>query len=172
MPEEIRPPGGETPPLPEHPDVRSEPTDANFRAILFILIGSVVVGAIIYGLVTVFFNDWQGHEAAVKQSPFPLAPGPSTALPAGPRLEQIDRMAGIERPNVNERFTTKEEVLNSYGPTDEEGFVHIPIERAMKMLENKLPARAEPPADQSRRSDGLVDSGEPNSGREFRGRPR
>ncbi len=78
-------------------------------------------------------------------------------------------MAGIERPNVYERQASREEILNSYGPTTEEGFVHIPIERAMKMLENKLPARAEPPADQTRRSDGLVDSGEPNSGGIFRG---
>ncbi len=168
MPEETRPDEQ----LPEHPDVRREPTDANFRAILFILIGSAVVGAFIYGGVAVFFNDWKGHEAEVKQSPFPLAPGPSAALPAGPRLEQVDRMAGIERPNVYERQASREEVLNSYGPTTEEGFVHIPIERAMKMLENKLPARAEPPADQRRRSDGLVDSGEPNSGLEFRGGQR
>ena len=148
MPEETRPDDN----LPEHPDVRHEPTDANFRAILFILIGAAVVGAFIYGLVTVFFNDWRRHEAVVKQSPYPLAPAPSAdphvlpPLPAGePRLEQVDRMAGVERPNINERFTTKEEVLNSYGPTTEEGFVHIPIERAMKMLENKLPARTAPP---------------------------
>ncbi len=41
----------------------------------------------------------------------------------------------------------------------------------MDLLENKLPARAEPP-DAADCADGLIDGGEPNSGREFRGKQR
>ncbi len=175
-PEEIRRPddGGL-----EHPNVHREETDASFRAILYLLIGAAAIALVIYLGITAFFSGWRDHETAVKKSPFPLATRPSAdprdlpPLPAGePRLEQIDRIAGIEKPNINERYTAKEEVLHSFGSTQEKGFVHIPIERAMKMLENKLPARAEPPADKAWRADGLIDSGESNSGREFRRRPR
>jgi hypothetical protein len=56
--------------------------------------------------------------------PYPLAPGPSTALPAEPRLEQIDRLEGVERPNVYKREEAKEGVLNRYGPTAEQGYIH------------------------------------------------
>jgi hypothetical protein len=37
----------------------------------------------------------------------------------------------------------------------------------MRLLENKLPARPAPSAEQERRSGGLVDAGEPSSGRLF-----
>jgi hypothetical protein len=80
-------------------------------------------------------------------------------------------VAGVERLNVYERQAAREDLLNRYGTTREEGFVHIPVGRAMTLLENKLPARKEPPAGQRRRGDGLVDGGEPNSGRLFRGEP-
>ncbi|HBI43193.1 MAG TPA: hypothetical protein DDY78_10105 [Planctomycetales bacterium] len=166
MSEEICHPDGRI----EHPDVRREETDVSFRPILFLLIGAAVVAVVIYVGVTLFFYGWRDHETAVKQSPFPLAAMPSTDLPAGPRLDQIDRLAGIEKLNDNERLSAKEVILNSSGPTEEKGFDHIPIERAMKMLENKLPFRDKQPAD-AWRADGLIDSGEPNSGREFRGRP-
>jgi hypothetical protein len=120
-----------------------------------------------------FFVGVKDEQARVKKSPYPLAPGPSTALPREPRLEQIDRLAGVETPNVHERETSRLEVLQSYGPTSEEGFMHIPIEQAMKLLaaspQYKLKARPEPSADQKRRSGGLVDAGESNSGRMFRG---
>jgi hypothetical protein len=176
MPEEIRHPEG---PI-EHPYVSREETDASFRAILFLLIGSAGVALVIYLLITVFFFGWRDHETAVKKSSFPLAPAPSTnpraltPLPAGePRLEQVDRMAGIETPNVYDRQAAKEAVLHSFGSNkDEKDFVHIPIEEAMKRVENKLPVRATPPADHAWRADGLIDSGESNSGREFRGKPR
>jgi hypothetical protein len=171
--EEIRHPDGRI----EHPNVRREETDASFRAILFLLIGAAVVAVVIYIGITLFFFGWRSHETSVKKSSFPLAPTPSTALPAEPRLEQIDRMAGIDMGNVNERMTAKEEVLKSFDDlTGKKKFVHIPIEWAMKWLdkkENRLPARAAPPPpDKAWRADGLIDSGEPNSGREFRGKTR
>ena len=176
MPEEVPPPVGGTvsdhATTVEHPEVRVEKTDARFRPILFLLLGTMVFAALIYVVVWGFFDHWRQHEEAVKKSPFPLAPEPSTALPAGPRLEEVDRMAGIEKPNVYQREKSKEDVLNSLGRTKEDGFVRIPIDRAMDLLENKLPARAAAAERGGLRADGLIDGGGPNSGREFRGKQR
>jgi hypothetical protein len=152
--------------------VRFEPTDASFKAVLWILLGAVVFAAVMFPVVLWFFYDFRRYQADIKKSPFPLAAAPSTALPPEPRLEQLDRASGVETPNVYARQEAREGVLNSYGPTGEEGFVHVPIERAMRQLENKLPARAGPPPEQARRGAGLVDAGEPNSGRMFREKPR
>jgi hypothetical protein len=83
-------------------------------------------------------------------------------------LEQLDRVAGLERSNVHVREESKEAILRSLGPTADEGFVHVPIERAMALLADKMPVRPATPADQQRREGGLVDGGEPNSGRAFK----
>jgi hypothetical protein len=164
MAEEIHHPDGRI----EHPSVRYEHSDANFRAIVIIILSTMALAALIQTAVLAFFLDFRSYQEGIKKSPYPLAPSPSTALPAEPRLEQIDRLAGVESANVYERMARKEEDLNRYGETPEQGFVHIPIERAMKLLENKLPARPELPAEQAKRSGGLVDAGESNSGRMFR----
>lgn len=180
MPDEIRHPDGGI----EHPDVNREETDAKFTPILLILIGAAGLAVVIHLVIWAFMVGWRDHEAAVKKSSFPLAPAPSTdptvlsPLPAGePRLEQVDRLAGVSTPNVYDRQAAKERVLNSPDLTEETGFVkHIPIEWAMKQtLENKkfaLPVRATQPTDEAWRADGLIDAGESNSGREFRGKKR
>jgi hypothetical protein len=158
----------------EHPAVRYEHSDANFRWILRIVLGAVVFAAVVHFVIWQFFRDYGRYQDEVKQSPYPLAPAPSTALPPEPRLEQLDRTAGIERPDVYKRELSREEILDSYGATEEKGYMHIPIERAMAYLvdKNKLPARAAPPAGVQSRDDGLVDAGASNSGRMFRKRPR
>jgi hypothetical protein len=151
-----------------NPEVRYEPSDARFKPIFLILVAALVLGVLIHLALWWFFHDYRNYQARIKKSPFPLAPGPSTALPRGPRLEQINRLAEIETGDVYERLAVKEEVLRTYGQTSEKGFVRIPIEQAMKHLENKLPARAQPSPEQQRRSGGLVTGGESNSGRLFR----
>ena len=118
-----------------------------------------------------FYHRYRDYETSIKESPFPLQQGPSDGLPAEPRLEQVNRMAEIEKGNVYLMEETKERILHSYGSTPEANFVHIPIKRAMDLLANKLPARAEPAGD-AKKENGLVDSGESNSGRMFRGEPR
>jgi len=115
---------------------------------------------------TFFFQRQNRYETVARESPFPLAPEPSKTLPPEPRLEQLDRLKGVESSNAYERQLSKEEVLASYGPTEEKGFVHIPIEQAMHYLAGKLPARPEQADDQ--RASGLLDAGGPNSGRMFR----
>jgi hypothetical protein len=159
--EEIRHPDGRI----EHPSVRNEPTDVNVRAIVGILVIALVLGAIIHGAIFGFFNGYRDYLSEARRSPFPLAPVPANGLPPEPRLEQLDRMEDIERGNVYLREKAKEETLTSFGPTDEKGYVHIPIEQAMKQI--KLPARKTQPQTAAR-DRGLVDSGEPNSGRMFR----
>src|SRR5437588_12930720 len=83
--EEIRYPDGRI----EHPTVRFKPTDANFRWALAGVGAVLVLMAVIYGAVLWFFNDYRDYEAGIKTSPYPLAPTPSTTLPAEPRLEQL-----------------------------------------------------------------------------------
>lgn len=155
----------------EHPSVRYERSDASFRWIFCIILGTMAFAAIVQSVVLAFFYHYRDYQAEIKKSPYPLAPSPSTALPRGPRLEQVDRVAGVETPNVYKREVSNLEILNSYGPIQEEGFVHVPIDRAMQYLieEKKLPARPPLSPEQARRSEGLVDSGESNSGRVFRG---
>jgi hypothetical protein len=164
MADEIRHPDGRI----EHPSVRHEPTDVQFGPILLILIGSAGFAVVVLVALWWFFAGYRDYQARVKESPFPLAPGPSTAVPPEPRLEQIDRNAGVVRENVYVREATREEVLRTYGPTDEEGYIHIPIDQAMALLAKKPPAHAQPPRDRGWREGGLVDAGEPNSGRLFR----
>lgn len=166
-PAEIRHPDGRI----EHPSVRHERGDASFRWILVILIGAMGFAALVHYVLLQFFYDYRGYEAAIKKSPYALAPTPSERLPPEPRLEPLDRTSGIESSNIYVRLADKEAILNSYGTTGQKGFVHIPIDRAMTYLENKLPARPEPAANQWRQ-DGLVDAGESNSGRMFRGQPK
>jgi hypothetical protein len=152
-----------------HPEVRYERSDASFVWILGLILGAMAFAALVHYLVLVFFFDYRDYQSAIKKSPFPLAPGISDVLPRQPHLEPLDRLEKVERSNVYVREANREEVLNSYGLTNEEGFVHVPIQEAMKYLENKLPARAAP-ADRQRDS-GLVDAGESNSGRLFHRRP-
>jgi|GEM_PF-1467474 len=164
--EEIRHPDGRI----EHPRVRFERNDANFSPILIILIVVMGIATIHFASVWWFFKQYRAHQAAIKQSAFPLQPGPSNQLPAEPRLEPINRMAAIEKGSVYVIEASRERILNSYGAL-ESGYVHIPIQRAMDLLANKLPARPKP-AGNAQKENGLVDAGEPNSGRMFRGEPR
>jgi hypothetical protein len=168
MPDEIHHPDGRI----EHPSVRYERTDASFGCILSILIAALIFGIVAFAGVRLFFDEYRNYQAEIKKSPYPLAPEPSTALPREPRLEQIDRLAEVETPNVHEREAAKEKILNSYGATQESGFVHVPIERAMSLLADKLPVRAKPPANQTEHSNGLIDAGESNAGRVFRRRAK
>jgi hypothetical protein len=157
----------------ENPSVRHERTDASFRAVLLITLGAMVFAAVVHYVLLMFFFHERSEQAAIKKSNFPLAPSPSTALPREPRLEQVERLSGdAAKVNVYERQVPRLETLNDYGATPEEGFIHVPIDRAIELLAGKLPHREESSADQKQRSSGLVDAGESNSGRLFRGRPK
>jgi hypothetical protein len=158
----------------EHSTVRHERTDASFGWIFGLVVAAAILGLIVFAVVWGFFDYERNRLADNRKSAFPLAPGPRTALPPEPRLEQLDRLAEIEKSNVFARQKAKEEVLTSYGTTDEKGYVHVPIAQAMKLLAStkKLPVREEK-ASPEPHDNGLVDGGAPNSGRLFnRRKPR
>jgi hypothetical protein len=157
-----------------HSSIRFETRDVAFRFVLIVFVATVLVGATIFGLVYVFFRADTARLATRRESEFPLAEHPSNELPAEPRLEQVDRLAGIARENVYVRESAQEGQLDLYGETKEKGFVHIPIRRAMEALmeapEGPLPVRKDVPT--TNKDNGLLDSGSPNSGRKFREAPK
>ena len=91
MAEEIRHPDGRI----EHPSVRHEPTDASFRWILGTVVAAAILGVVIHFLILIYFNRARDALAQTRQSRFPLAAKTSWSLPLEPRLEQLDRLAGI-----------------------------------------------------------------------------
>ena len=149
-----------------NPSVQHERTDLDAVWIFGLAAGFLVLAIVIYAALWWLFNHYAQYHASIKQSAFPLAEE-KAALPPTPRLEEIDRMAGFERSNVYVREAAKEAVRDAYGATEEKGYVRIPVQRAMKLLENRLPARTQPGQDQ-RRQQGLIDGGGPNSGRMMR----
>jgi hypothetical protein len=161
--EEIRHPDGRI----EHPAVRFETRDASFPWAVGLFFGAVGLSALGFYLLWFFFTEYRSYQATIKKSPFPLAAQPNTAPPVEPRLEQVDRLMGVESNSVYQRQLEREKKLHAYGPTPEKGYVHVPIEQAMKHLADKLPARKESPKDEHK-ANGLVDAGESNSGRMFR----
>jgi hypothetical protein len=164
--EEIRYPDGRI----EHPQIRYERRDVNFRWILGLALGAMVFAAFVHWIIWVLFLKYDVYESNIKRSHYPLAATPANGLPAEPRLEQPKRLAKDLDENVYLREAAREAVLASYGQTRDKGYVHIPIDRAMDMLAGKLPSRKQPPRD-DRKSSGLLDAGEPNSGRIFREAP-
>ncbi len=153
-----------------HPEVRYDTSDASFRWVFAVVVGGVVVLGIMHVVIHSFYHSYGDYQDEIKKSRFPLAPGPATALPPEPRLEQLNRLQQVQRSNVYIREESREKILSSYGP-DEAGYIHIPIDRAMDQLAGKLPVREQQPSeDQARRQNGLVDDGESNSGRIFRGK--
>jgi hypothetical protein len=138
-PEEIRHEDGRI----EHPSVRSEPTDASLGWITGIVIGAAVLGAIICFAVLGFFHQSNRTLNEARKSRFPLRPPKPYVLPPEPRLEQLNRLNDDPRSNIYIRQEEKLDILNGYGPTPESGFIHIPIDRAMRLLAGKLPARDE-----------------------------
>jgi hypothetical protein len=152
---------------PENPSVRYEPTDASFRWIMGIVLAAILLAALMHVAITGFFRWSKANQDSVKASRFPLAAKPSTIVPPEPRLEQLNRLQGLgSHPDA---MAVNEADLHQFGPTDRPGYVHIPIERAIELIPEKLPVRKDqPPDDQLRHQNGLVGDGESNSGRLFR----
>ena len=101
---------------------------------------------------------------------FPLAPHPLSELPAKPRLDPLEKLSTDVATRMYHRHDKMMEQLQSYGSTSDKDFVHVPIDRAIETLAGKLPVR-KTSVKNSLQDNGLVDSGEPNSGRLFRKAP-
>jgi len=98
-----------------------------------------------------------GAEQAVSQPTYP----------SQPRLEPIivddTRLSADYWALEHERGL----ILDTYGSTKEEGYMHIPIEQAMRLAVKKLPVRSANPS-AAAKSRGLFTGGESNSGRVYR----
>lgn len=152
----------------EHGGARYERKDIPWRWLLVTVVVLCCFGAIHAYTIWKFYWFKADAQRSEAESPYSAAPVDPGKLPPEPRLEQIDRMAGIDRSNVHKRLAAKEKILNGYGPTPEKGFVHIPIEQAMKAIAGQLPVKVKSKGETSGDS-GLLGSGEPNSGRMLRG---
>ena len=100
----------------------------------WLLVAMVLSLGLVYGVFYLFERQKTGRDAAVQQ--FPLAAGQEKEPPA-PRLQtQPFRDVYLLKQGQNERLT-------SYGWADRaNGFVHIPIDRAMELTrEMHAPAR-------------------------------
>jgi hypothetical protein len=124
---------------PHNPSVRHEPTDANFRWIMCIGVASLVLAVLIHwGLLEALFG-YCAYQARIKESTFPLAEGQKQELPRQPLLEPLERLAPRGEVRAPARQPPEENQLDRYGPTPEEGYVRIPINRAMRLVEDQLP---------------------------------
>jgi hypothetical protein len=149
----------------EHPEVGFEPTDIRLRGVLAVLVVFACLLPFHQYLMLKLLDHDRRRSTVSEEAGFPPV-SQAAALPRGPRLEQLDRLAGIEASDVYRREEAKESILHSYGPTREKGFVHVPIDWAIEQAANQLPFRAKQP--RAARDRGLIDAGESNSGRMFR----
>lgn len=139
--QEIRHPDGRI----EHPAVRFERRDIHFGWVLALVVAACCV-LVVHFAVTWKIFEWQKTRLAKENaSPYSVLPSPVTIdeLPPAPRLEQIDRLTLKEHADISKRLLLKEKDLHSFGPTTEKGFVHVPIEDAIKTIANELPVRTE-----------------------------
>lgn len=168
MDKEVHQPDGRI----EHPQVRYEKRDVRFRWILLLIVVLCTLGSGQFLVIRSFFHTQEHNQSVRKASEYPLAPKPSTRLPEEPRLEQLDRLAGIEEANVHDREMISQRLLSTYGTTPEKGYLRIPIWHAMQQVIADLPVRQQPSAGHPPKEDGLLYFGDPNSGRVFRETPR
>jgi hypothetical protein len=159
----------------EHPQVRHETSDVRFRGILTVILVAVGLGAAHFWWLWVFFGQREQHQRAIDASFYPNAAERSMQLPSEPRLEQLDRLgppdrlSGSDAADIRRRELASEQLLASYGNTSDEGYVRVPIERAMEQVIGQLPVRKQSPTVDAAKDNGLLDSGASNSGRIFRG---
>ncbi len=162
----------------EHRAVRFEHEDVRLGCVLSLIVVTVCAGAAIgYGVWRFFWQE-AGAQQVAKTSPYPPAPNLSANLPREPRLDQLDLRTPQQRKQldlmtpgesaaVNQQLAAQQKSLHRYGPTQEKGFAQVPIEAAIKAVAGTLPvAKGSSPG---RDANGLLDAGQSNSGRMFRG---
>jgi len=123
----------------EHPDVPYEKKDIRFGCILAVIIATACIFALVFTLDWYFFRQEEWRQGEIKRSPYTRSSAETSFLPPSPRLEQVDRMESKIKSeenkaedNYDERLAEMVRQLHGSGPTAEKGFVHIPIEQAIK----------------------------------------
>lgn len=155
---------------PEQPAVKYERRDVYVGWTLAVLGIFALFGAVLHYAIWTFLWSEQHDQAAARRMGFPLAEHPSRQLPPQPRLEPLEPSDEERRAIMPPSVAVRAEQLHSYGKTDDPGYIHVPIARAIEHLAGKLPVRKQ--SDKPERADsGLLDAGESNSGRLFRKAP-
>ncbi len=162
-PEEVRHSDGRI----EHPRVRREARDVRFRWVAAFVAASLLLGGAQVYVVWKIFQEGEAYFGRARTETAGPRPPSETRLPEQPRLEQLDRTAGIEHSNVRHLETIDLNRLNRFGTTADAGYIHIPIDDAMDLIVDRLPIREGSHAEDPR-SLGLLGGGESNSGRMFR----
>jgi hypothetical protein len=131
--------------------------------------------AIIFAVfVAVWFIDWglisYWTEPGERSHQADSYTTPQEKLPPEPRLDPLNAEAGSTGADVYARQAAFEEILTHYGPTENENFVRVPISVAMKQMAQDTRSDAAEEGDKQHNY-GLIDGGEPNSGRLFQGKP-
>jgi hypothetical protein len=130
---EEKPPARQT----ENLETRHESRDANLNAIVGFGAGLGILIAVVLVVVGWMFHVLAAREAAVKRPVSPFAESERGHMPPEPLLEGLDTAAKKEQPPA-----TKKEVRQEYAWENQKaGIVKIPIESAMTILADKLPAR-------------------------------
>lgn len=150
----------------EHPKVHREVTDVRWGCLIALACVIPICAACVFFGIWTFFGYSERHEQSSKLSKYPLAPVPSSALPSEPRLEPLNRIAGNTAANDFDIQLAQEKQLTTFGPTTEKGFIHIPIQDAIKLVVPQLKVRKQLP-EESHKDNGLRFGGGPNSGRVF-----
>lgn len=124
-----------------------EHRDLTARSVLGFLVGVTVFLLASYLVVVGVYSFLNRYERTHQPVQNPLAQTSSadTRVPTVKDIKQFPQpqLEEVERQNLDQARIKEEGVLNSYGWVDEKaGSVHIPIERAMQLVEQRgLPVR-------------------------------
>jgi hypothetical protein len=117
---------------------RFERRDVPTRPIWIFVAGLLFVMLVTLIAITAMQYWFMGYGMPPRAEPPSLNPPAHATLPSEPRLEAVPGGA------LREMLARDNAQLNSYGWLDENaGAVHIPIQRAMELVQSRLPVAAE-----------------------------
>jgi hypothetical protein len=126
-------------PTPVNPDVRHEGSDVNVRGVLVTAATLAATVAAIHLVAWWVFAFLDARQQRERPAVSPLAAEASGQLPPSPRLEGLQSMEGRDmhlHADVLRELVPPE--LTGYGWVDrEKEIVHIPIDRAMRLIVEK-----------------------------------
>jgi hypothetical protein len=125
---------------PEHPE-RLEPSDVPARPLVIFAIAAVAGTALTILLLYWVFSAYQARAREEDRTRTRTAVPSAAPVPPEPRLQGVPGLhPNSPKEDLREIEESSKRILESYGGTRDEGFVRIPIERAMELvLERGLP---------------------------------
>ncbi len=136
-----------------------EREDLSSRGVFYFMIGLAIVGLAIYFIIVGMYTFLDKYERSrmTTASPLVTSKGAMSRVVTQAEMDKAFKDNGAPMLEVNERgqfrdfLINQENQLNSYGWIDKDaGVAHIPIERAMELIEErKLPVYAPASADAS-----------------------